>query len=52
MLFRSTGAYCYAMANSYNKVLRPAVVAVTDGTSRPMLRRETLDDLSRLEVDQ
>jgi diaminopimelate decarboxylase len=48
----ATGAYCYAMANSYNKVLRPAVVAVSDGTSRPMLRRETLDDLSRLEVDR
>ncbi len=46
----ATGAYCYAMASAYNKVPRPAVVAVTEGTSRVVLRRETLDDLSRLEV--
>jgi diaminopimelate decarboxylase len=46
----ATGAYCYAMASAYNKVPRPAVVAVADGTSRPLLRRETLDDLARLEV--
>ncbi|GLZ48065.1 diaminopimelate decarboxylase [Actinomycetospora sp. NBRC 106375] len=46
----ATGAYCYAMASAYNKVPRPAVVAVADGTSRTLLRRETLDDLSRLEV--
>jgi diaminopimelate decarboxylase len=46
----ATGAYCYAMASAYNKVPRPAVVAVADGTSRTLLRRETLDDLARLEV--
>jgi diaminopimelate decarboxylase len=46
----ATGAYCYSMASAYNKVPRPAVVAVTEGTSRVVLRRETLDDLSRLEV--
>ena len=46
----ATGAYCYSMASSYNRLPRPAVVAVADGTSRPLLRRETLDDLARLEV--
>jgi diaminopimelate decarboxylase len=46
----ATGAYCYAMASSYNRLLRPAVVAVRDGASRPLLRRETLDDLLSLEV--
>ncbi|MFC5061300.1 diaminopimelate decarboxylase [Actinomycetospora atypica] len=46
----ATGAYCYAMASAYNKVPRPAVVAVRDGVDRTMLRRETLDDLARLEV--
>ncbi|MCD2189226.1 diaminopimelate decarboxylase [Actinomycetospora soli] len=46
----ATGAYCYAMASAYNKVPRPAVVAVRDGADRTMLRRETLDDLARLEV--
>jgi diaminopimelate decarboxylase len=38
------------MASAYNKIPRPAVVAVREGTSRTLLRRETLDDLARLEV--
>lgn len=46
----ATGAYCYAMASSYNRLVRPAVVAVRDGEARLLLRRETLDDLLRLEV--
>jgi diaminopimelate decarboxylase len=46
----ATGAYCYAMASAYNKVPRPAVVVVADGADRTMLRRETLDDLFRLEA--
>lgn len=45
-----TGAYGYSMASNYNRVPRPAVVFVKDGKSRLVLRRETLDDLSRLEV--
>ncbi|AHI00988.1 diaminopimelate decarboxylase [Kutzneria viridogrisea] len=46
----ATGAYCYAMANGYNRLPRPAVVAVKDGRARLMLRRETEDDLFRLEA--
>ncbi|HWC82810.1 MAG TPA: diaminopimelate decarboxylase [Pseudonocardiaceae bacterium] len=46
----ATGAYCYSMANGYNRLPRPAVVAVADGTHRALLRRETEDDLFRLEV--
>jgi diaminopimelate decarboxylase len=48
----ATGAYCYAMASSYNRLPRPAVVAVRDGEARVLLRRETEDDLFRLEVAQ
>ena len=44
-----TGAYGYSMASNYNRVPRPAVVFVRDGDARVVLRRETLDDLSRLE---
>jgi diaminopimelate decarboxylase len=44
-----TGAYGYSMASNYNRVPRPAVVFVRDGTSTVVLRRETLDDLLRLE---
>jgi diaminopimelate decarboxylase len=46
----ATGAYCYAMASTYNRLPRPAVVAVKDGTHRVLLRRETEEDLFRLEV--
>jgi len=46
----ATGAYCYSMASSYNRLPRPAVVAVRDGVARALLRRETLEDQFRLEV--
>ncbi|HEX2089990.1 MAG TPA: hypothetical protein VHI54_08725, partial [Actinomycetota bacterium] len=36
---------------NYNKVGRPAAVAVTNGEARLILRRETADDLARLDVD-
>jgi diaminopimelate decarboxylase len=45
-----TGAYGYAMASNYNKVPRPAVVFVADGATRVVVRRETLDDLVRLDL--
>jgi len=46
----ATGAYCYSMASSYNRLPRPAVVAVRDGEARVLLRRETDEDQFRLEV--
>jgi diaminopimelate decarboxylase len=45
-----TGAYGHSMGSNYNKVLRPPVVFVRDGTSRVVVRRETYDDLLRLEA--
>jgi diaminopimelate decarboxylase len=47
----ATGAYCYSMSSRYNLIGRPAVVAVRDGRSRLVLRRETVDDLLSLEVN-
>ena len=47
-----TGAYGYSMASNYNRVPRPAVVFVAVGQAREVLRRETFDDLARLEVDE
>jgi diaminopimelate decarboxylase len=44
-----TGAYGYSMASNYNKVPRPAVVFVQHGTSRLVVRRESLEDLVRLD---
>jgi diaminopimelate decarboxylase len=46
----ATGAYCRSMASNYNTVPRPPVIAVGDGTSRVLLRRESLDDLFALDV--
>jgi diaminopimelate decarboxylase len=40
-----TGAYHHAMASNYNMVGRPPVVAVSNGTSRLLVRRETDSDL-------
>ena len=48
----ATGAYCYSMASNYNRLPRPAVVAVRDGRARLLLRRETVDDLLRLEAGE
>ena len=45
-----TGAYCFSMASNYNHALRPPVVAVRDGASRVVVRRETLDDLLATDV--
>ena len=45
-----TGAYGYSMASNYNKLPRPAVVFVRDGEARVVVRRETDDDLTRLDV--
>jgi diaminopimelate decarboxylase len=45
-----TGAYCRSMASNYNHVPRPPVVAVRDGASRVIVRRETEEDLLTLDV--
>ncbi|HEX9030741.1 MAG TPA: diaminopimelate decarboxylase [Streptosporangiaceae bacterium] len=45
-----TGAYCRSMASQYNHVPRPPVIAVRDGHSRVLIRRETEDDLLALDV--
>jgi diaminopimelate decarboxylase len=45
-----TGAYCRSMASNYNHALRPPVVVVHEGTSSVAVRRETVDDLLRLDA--
>ncbi|HBZ11149.1 MAG TPA: diaminopimelate decarboxylase, partial [Bacillus bacterium] len=45
-----TGAYGYAMANNYNRIPRPPVVFVEDGNSRIVIKRESYEDLVRLDV--
>jgi diaminopimelate decarboxylase len=45
----STGAYGYAMANNYNRQPRPGVILVKEGKVKTIIRRETYDDLIRLD---
>jgi diaminopimelate decarboxylase len=40
-----TGAYGHSMGSNYNKVLRPAVVFVSNGSARLVIERETYKDL-------
>ena len=47
---QSTGAYNYVMASNYNKFTKPACVFVQNGTADLVARRETLDDIIRLDV--
>ena len=46
----ASGAYHRSMASNYNHVPRPPVVAVLDGVSRVLVRRETEADLLLLDV--
>ncbi len=48
----STGAYCYSMASGYNMLPRPAVVAVSKGKARLVVRRQSYDDLLACESVQ
>ena len=45
----TTGAYNYSMASNYNRLPRPPIVMLRSGSSRIAVKRETLDDLTRLD---
>ena len=47
-----TGAYCRALSSQYNHTPRPPVLAVTSERARVIVRRETIDDLLALDVDE
>src|SRR5450759_3411004 len=46
----ASGAYHRSMASNYNHVPRPPVIAVRNGQARVLVRRETEDDLLRLDT--
>lgn len=50
LAFKSTGAYNYSMASNYNKIPRPAVVMVSNGEDRLIVKRETYEDLLKNEL--
>ena len=43
----ATGAYNYSMSSNYNRIPRPAVVMITNGKPRIIVRAETYADLLR-----
>lgn len=43
----ATGAYNYSMSSNYNRIPKPAVVMVKDGSSRVVVKRETMEDIIR-----
>ncbi|MGN1401237.1 MAG: diaminopimelate decarboxylase [Bacillus sp. (in: firmicutes)] len=45
-----TGAYGYSMSNNYNRIARPAVVFAEGGRDYLVVKRETLDDLIKLDL--
>ena len=47
----ATGAYNYSMSSNYNRIPKPPVVMIKDGQSRVVVKRETLDDIIRNDVD-
>ena len=46
----TTGAYNYSMASNYNRVPRPPIVMLNQGKSYIAVKRETPDDVTRLDV--
>ena len=50
VIIASTGAYGYSMASNYNKIIKPAVVSVQNGESKLICKRESYEDLLKLEL--
>ncbi len=46
----TTGAYNYAMSSRYNRLPRPPIVMLKDGDARVVVRRETLEDVTALDM--
>ena len=46
----ATGAYNYSMASNYNRIPKPAVVAVAGGNAKVVVKGETYEDMIRNDV--
>ncbi len=46
----ATGAYNYSMSSNYNRIPRPAVVAVNNGGAKVVIKRETYEDVLKNDV--
>lgn len=50
LVVSSTGAYGYSMASNYNKIIKPAVVSVKEGSSKLICKRQSYEELLSLEI--
>lgn len=46
----ATGAYNYSMASNYNRIPRPAMVAVSGDDAKVIVKRETFEDIIKNDV--
>ena len=47
----ATGAYNYSMSSNYNRIPKPAVVMLKNGEPRVVVKRETLADVIRNDLE-
>ena len=47
----STGAYNYSMASNYNRIPKPPIVLVNNGTDKLIVKRESYEDLIKNDLD-
>lgn len=50
MAVLTTGAYNFSMSSGYNRLARPALVTVEDGKTYVAVKRQSLEDLTALDV--
>ena len=46
----ATGAYNYSMASNYNRIPKPAMVAVKNGEAKLIVKRETYEDVIKNDI--
>lgn len=46
----TTGAYNYSMASNYNRIPRPAMIMISNGKARLVVKRESYEDLIKNEL--
>jgi diaminopimelate decarboxylase len=51
LAIKNAGAYGYSMSSNYNSRFRPAEVLIIDGKAHLIRKRETLEDITRNQVD-
>jgi diaminopimelate decarboxylase len=51
LAIRNAGAYCFSMSSNYNSRMRPAEILIHKGQAFLIRKRETLEDLLRLQVE-